>query len=143
MRWNLLNAFDEIYILDLHGHSEKKETAPDGSKDENVFDITQGVAISVFVKTGKKKTKQLGKIFHHQEYGLRNAKYAFLENNSLKTTPYVKLVAEAPNFYFSPKDFTNSAGYESGFQLNELFPNNVTGIVTMGDGLSLQILKKN
>jgi hypothetical protein len=61
----------------LHGHSEKKETAPDGGKDENVFDITQGVAITVFAKTGKKKPNQLGKIFHHQEFGLRNKKYEF------------------------------------------------------------------
>ncbi|MBX9675610.1 MAG: N-6 DNA methylase [Methylotenera sp.] len=137
MRWNLLNAFDEIYTLDLHGHSEKKETAPDGSKDENVFDITQGVAITVFVKTGKKKPNQLGKIFHHQEYGLRNRKYEFLENNSLKTTQYIELVADAPNYYFLPKDLTNIIGYEKGFQLNELFPNNVTGIVTMGDGFIL------
>ena len=54
MRWNLPKTFDEIYTLDLHGHSEKKEKAPDGSKDENVFDITQGVAITIFIKTGKK-----------------------------------------------------------------------------------------
>ena len=41
MRWSLLQAFDEIYTLDLHGNSKKKETAPDGGKDENVFDIRE------------------------------------------------------------------------------------------------------
>jgi predicted helicase len=55
MRWNLLNAFDTIYIIDLHGNTKKKETAPDGGKDENVFLIQQGVSINIFIKTGKKK----------------------------------------------------------------------------------------
>jgi predicted helicase len=50
MRQSLLQDFDEIYILDLHGNSKKKETAPDGSVDKNVFDIQQGVAIGIFVK---------------------------------------------------------------------------------------------
>ena len=50
MRQSLMQAFDEIYVLDLHGNVKKKETAPDGSKDENVFDIQQGVAIGIFVK---------------------------------------------------------------------------------------------
>ena len=50
MRQSLLQDFDEIYILDLHGNSKKKETAPDGSVDKNVFDIHQGVAIGIFVK---------------------------------------------------------------------------------------------
>ena len=51
MRYNLLKTFDKIYILDLHGSSTKKEKTLDGSKDDNVFDIQQGVCISVFVKT--------------------------------------------------------------------------------------------
>lgn len=53
MRESLMETFDKIYILDLHGNSKKKETAPDGSKDENVFDIQQGVSINIFVKKGK------------------------------------------------------------------------------------------
>jgi len=50
MRRSLLQSFDDLYILDLHGNSKKQEQALDGSKDENVFDIQQGVAISIFVK---------------------------------------------------------------------------------------------
>ncbi len=53
MRESLMETFDKIYILDLHGNSKKKETAPDGSKDENVFDIQQGVSINIFVKKKK------------------------------------------------------------------------------------------
>jgi predicted helicase len=55
MRWKILSTFDTIYTVDLHGNSKKKETALDGSKDDNVFDIQQGVAITFFVKTGNKK----------------------------------------------------------------------------------------
>jgi predicted helicase len=50
MRRSIEQTFDEIYVMDLHGNSKKKETAPDGSKDENVFDIQQGVAIGLMVK---------------------------------------------------------------------------------------------
>ena len=60
MRWNLLKTYDKIYTIDLHGNSKKKETAPDGSADQNVFDIMQGVSINLFVKTGKKKDNELG-----------------------------------------------------------------------------------
>ena len=50
MRWHLMKTFDKIYTIDLHGNSKKKETAPDGSIDQNVFDIMQGVSINIFVK---------------------------------------------------------------------------------------------
>ncbi len=53
MRKALMETFDEIYILDLHGNARKKETASDGGKDENVFDIMQGVSINIFVKKKK------------------------------------------------------------------------------------------
>ena len=39
-----------MYILDLHGNARKREVAPDGSKDDNVFDIMQGVSINIFIK---------------------------------------------------------------------------------------------
>jgi len=64
MRKNLLESFDKIYILDLHGNAKKKEVCPDGSADQNVFDIMQGVSINIFVKTGKKKKNTLGEVFH-------------------------------------------------------------------------------
>jgi predicted helicase len=60
MRKNLLESFDKIYILDLHGNAKKKEVCPDGSADQNVFDIMQGVSINIFIKTGKKKKNELG-----------------------------------------------------------------------------------
>ena len=62
MRNSLMASFNEIYILDLHGNSLKKERCPDGTKDENVFDIQQGVAIGLFVK--KRGLKRACKVFH-------------------------------------------------------------------------------
>ena len=85
MRWHLLQTFDHIYIVDLHGNSKKKETAQDGSKDENVFDIQQWTAIFIGVKNGTKKAWELAKVEHIDQYGKRQAKYDWLENNSLTT----------------------------------------------------------
>ena len=91
MRWNLLKTYDKIYTIDLHGNSKKKEVCPDGSKDENVFDIQQGVSINFFIKTGEKKANELGKVFHYNLYGVREYKYSFLRKNNIKTVPYVEL----------------------------------------------------
>jgi len=45
-----MQTFDEIYIMDFRGNAEKRERCPGGSKDENVFDIQQGVAICLMIK---------------------------------------------------------------------------------------------
>ncbi|RZM15625.1 MAG: DNA methyltransferase, partial [Pedobacter sp.] len=83
MRWSLLNAFDKIYTIDLHGNSKKKEISPDGSIDQNVFDIMQGVSINIFVKTGNKKTEELGKALTASEFDrqrIANLAGTILEN---------------------------------------------------------------
>ncbi len=133
MRWNLLKTYDKIYTIDLHGNSKKKETAPDGSADVNVFDIMQGVSINIFVKTGKKKNNELGKVFHFDLYGKREMKYDFLYDNSLKTIDFKELAYNKPNFFFVPKNDDGRFLYEKGFSVDKLFSKNVTGIVTMGD----------
>ena len=137
MRWNLLKVFDKIYTIDLHGNSNKKEVSPDGSPDVNVFDIQQGVAISIFIKTGKKKNNELGKVFHHELYGKRESKYEFLKANQLKEIKFDTINYTEPYFFFNPKDESGRVQYEKGFKINELFPNNKTGIVTMGDSFIL------
>ncbi len=134
MRWNLLKTYDKIYTIDLHGNSKKKETAPDGSADVNVFDIMQGVSINIFVKTGKKKANELGKVFHYDLYGKRDFKYDFLSNNSIKSIKYEKLPNVAPNYFMVQKDFEAQKSYDKGFKVNELFKTNNVGIVTSRDG---------
>ena len=137
MRWNLMQSFDEIYTIDLHGNSKKKETAPDGSADVNVFDIQQGVSINIFVKTGKKKAKELGQIFHYDLFGKRDLKYDFLSDNSLKDITFQNLKPNAPNYFFIPKNDDGRNEYENGFKVNLLFTLNNTGIVTGIDKLSV------
>src|SRR5690554_6728273 len=142
MRWHLLKTYDKIYTIDLHGNSKKKETAPDGSPDQNVFDIQQGVSINVFVKTGKKKANELGKVFHYDLYGKREAKYDFLTNNSLKTTDYIELPPIAPNYFFVQKDFEVQEKYDEGFSVSELFLLNNVGIVTARDKFTIHQTKE-
>lgn len=133
MRWNLLKTFDKIYTIDLHGNSKKKETAPDGSIDQNVFDIMQGVSINLFVKNGKKKNDELGKVFHYDLYGKRDYKYKFLNGNSLATVPYRELPNKAPMYFMVQKDFEVEEIYNQGFSVVDLFPVNNVGIVTAND----------
>lgn len=142
MRYQLLRAFDEIYILDLHGNTRKKETAPDGSKDENVFDIMQGVAIAIFVKSGKKKKGELGRVFHSEIYGRREAKYDYLANNSLSDIAWTELEIKEPYFFFVPKDFSKEEEYNKGFKLDELFLYCVCGLVTSKDKVNVRFSKE-
>lgn len=121
MREELIKTFDKIYILDLHGNSNKKETAPDGSADENVFDIKQGVSINIFIKTGKKKYNELGKVFHFDLYGKREMKYDFLLENSIASIEWDKLDPNKPNFFLVKKNFDDSGAYEKGFKVDKLF----------------------
>ena len=120
MRKSLLECFDKIYILDLHGNAKKKEVSPDGSKDENVFDIMQGVSINIFIKK-KQKSKKLADVYHYDLYGKRDFKYEFLDENNLKTIKWEKLDYSEPNYFFVKKDFTDVKEYEKGFKLDELF----------------------
>src|SRR5690554_1092816 len=83
MRKHLLETFDKIYILDLHGNAKKKEVCPDESPDQNVFDIMQGVSINIFVKTNKKKKTELGEVYHFDLQGKRNHKYETLNESTI------------------------------------------------------------
>lgn len=133
MRWNLLKTYDAIYTIDLHGNSNRHEIAPDGGIDENVFDIKQGVSINLFIKTGKKKPSELGKLFHFDLYGKRNHKYEFLNANDYSTITYSEIIPAAPMYFFVPKDLELGAEYNEGFAINELFVRNSVGIVTTKD----------
>lgn len=139
MRWNLMKTYDKIYILDLHGNSNKKETAPDGSPDVNVFDIMQGVSINIFVKTGKKTGNVLGKIYYYELFGRRDLKYNFLIENSFKSINYKELINIAPNYFFISKDHDLQRNYDIGFKINELFRINVLGFQTHRDPFAVDV----
>lgn len=139
MRKHLLESFDKVYIIDLHGSTKKNETAPDGSKDENVFDIQQGVSINILVKTGKKKKTELGKIFHSELYGKRNIKYETLIKNSFTSIKWQKLENVKPYLFFVPKDFKSQNDYDSGFKADELMKTYVSGFQTKRDKITINI----
>jgi predicted helicase len=141
MRKNLLESFDKIYILDLHGNAKKKEVCSDGSADQNVFDIMQGVSINIFVKTGKKKKTELGQVFHSNLQGKREFKYETLNANSIKSLEWKQLEYTQPNLFFVPKIFDEIKQYEKGFKLDKLFINYSSGIHTGKDHLVIDIDK--
>ncbi|MBM4135686.1 MAG: DNA methyltransferase, partial [Nitrospira sp.] len=131
MRKRLLDSFDEIYILNLHGNSRIGEKCPDGSKDENVFDIQQGVSIVLFIK--KEKKGKACKVFYHDVYGLRENKYAYLDRHSAKTTKWKKLSPATSNFFFVEKDFSLQAIYDRFIPLTEIFEKSSSGVKTHRD----------
>ncbi|TAF35200.1 MAG: DNA methyltransferase [Cytophagales bacterium] len=133
MRKNLLESFDKIYILDLHGNARKKEVCPDGSADQNVFDIMQGVSINVFVKTGKKKHNELGKVFHFDLQGKREFKYEYLAENTLESINWEKLNCINPNYFFVDKNNNDLKLFGSYIDLRLLFIINSMGIATGND----------
>jgi predicted helicase len=141
MRWHLLNTFDKIYVIDLHGNSLKKEVAPDGSKDVNVFDIQQGVSINLFVRTAQKKKGQLGKVYHAHLWGAREGKYEVLAEGLLSKLKLKPVKYTAPFFFMQPKDEGALGEWNKGFSIEAMFKVNVTGIVTARDAFVIDFDK--
>jgi len=131
MRQSLMNSFNEIYILDLHGNSLKKEKCPDGSKDENVFDIQQGVAVALFIK--KREEKKECKVFHSEIWGLRKKKNDWLLKNDIKTTNWQKLSPKSEFYLFIPRDERLLERYEKYPKVADIFPLNGVGMTTARD----------
>ena len=132
MRKELLRVFDEIYILNLHGNIRMKEKAPDGGKDENVFDIQTGVSINIFVKHKEPKYEQ-AKLYYHELYGARQEKFAALSELNLNSAYWKELHPVEPYYFFVEKDFQLAAKYRAGFSLSELFRNYSSGLITTHD----------
>jgi predicted helicase len=138
MRWHLLTTFDKIYTIDLHGNNKKKEVAPDGTPDVNVFDIMQGVSINLFVKKRSSENQRLADVFHYDLYGKRDYKYDFLSKNNLRSIEFKTLKVEKPYFFFVPKNESATEEFEKGFRVDELFNLNKIGICTQRDSIAVQ-----
>jgi predicted helicase len=138
MRQSLMNSFDHIHILDLHGNSKKKEKCPDGSKDRNVFDIQQGVAIIIAVKKpGLEK-----KISHADLWGLREEKSIWLKTNNINSTKWKTLSPKSPFYFFVPRDEKRLSKYEQFSKITDIFPVNSVGIVTSRDRFTIDADKE-
>ena len=170
MRYSLLKSFDKIYILDLHGNVRKKEISPDGSKDENVFDIMQGVSINIFIKNaknqnnnvavahcvnGSKKSAQgvttpcysenkaLAKVYHYDLFGKREDKYKFLFDNNLDNLEWKELKFEAPFFLFIPQNEIIKSEYDRGISVKDMFRISSTGICSQRDSVVIHKTKES
>lgn len=140
MRQQLMNAFTDIYILDLHGNAKKKEKCPDGSKDENVFDIQQGVAIGIFVKdVAPASSRPRQATVHHAElWGLRESKYEWLFERDVATAKWKVLKPKEPFYLFEPQDTGLREEYEQGWKVTEIMPVHSLGITTARDNLTIR-----
>ncbi|WP_187886683.1 N-6 DNA methylase [Helicobacter pylori] len=130
LRRSLLECYDELYILNLHGNARKKEKTPQGAKDENVFNIMQGVSINLFVKKAQ-TTKP--KICYYDVYGERAEKYAFLAQNDLDSIEWLELAPREPFYSLIPQKTPLLEEYEQGFSVQDMFQISSVGIVTGRD----------
>ncbi|GAA7237156.1 DNA methyltransferase [Helicobacter pylori] len=130
LRRSLLECYNELYILNLHGNARKKEETPQGAKDENVFNIMQGVSINLFVKKAQ-TTKQ--KIHYYDVYGQRAEKYAFLAQNDLNSIEWLEIAPRKPFYLLIPQETPLLEEYEQGFSVQEMFQVGGTGICSKRD----------
>ena len=153
MRQSLMGTFDDIYLLDLHGNSKKKERSPDGSPDQNVFDIQQGVAIGLFVKRPDSKgSKKPATVHHAHLYGQRETfaknssghneltggKYHWLADNEMSSTDWQTIAPQSPFYLFTPQNIDLLGEYQSGWKVTDILPVNNAGIVTSRDELTIR-----
>ncbi|PDW14796.1 DNA methyltransferase [Helicobacter pylori] len=130
LRRSLLGCYDELYILNLHGNARKKEETPQGAKDENVFNIMQGVSINLFVKKAQ-ATRQ--KIYYYDVYGERAEKYAFLAQNDLNSIEWLEIAPREPFYLLLPLKTPLLEEYEQGFSVQDMFQVGGTGICSKKD----------
>ena len=133
MRQSLMQTFNRIYVLDLHGNIKKKERTPDGGQDENVFDIEQGVAVSLLVK--KKGVSRA--IYHADLWGTRKEKYQTLLEAEKVSIEWKPLTPSIPSYLFIPQDEESRNEYEQGWQVTEILSKKSVGVVTARDRLTI------
>jgi hypothetical protein len=149
MRESLLETFDEIYVLNLHGSAKKQERAPDGAKDENVFDITLGVAIVLLLKLPPEKAgkraeskKQLARVHHADLWGLRKQKYDWLNGHNASSTEWTVFAPGRPDYFFKPRNARYEREWNAAWSLRSIFPVSNNGLKTDRDELFFDFDKK-
>lgn len=140
MRKELLKSFNKIYILNLHGNARIGEKSPDGRKDENVFDIMQGVSIVLFIKNEKQQTP--GQIYYKDLYGVQQAKYKYLEENSIQTVDWEEIKPKSPNYFFIKKDYSLQSQYDKFVSITKIFDKYSSGVKTHRDHFVIDFTKE-
>ena len=133
MREELTQAFDTIYIVNLHGSTKIKELVPGGGKDENVFGITLGVCICIMVKSNTRRAG-LARVYYHDLWGRKQEKFEALGQLRLHDLQRQEISYEPPSYYLTPKDFSLREEYEAGMRIEDiLIAGGKTGIETDND----------
>ena len=141
LRKSLIHSFDEINILDLHGSVKKQEKSPDGSKDEGVFDIQQGVAVSIFIKNSEKQDSNC--VNHTDIWGVRGKKYNYLNEGSINSTDWTTLSPKKPYFFLSNRNLEDGKEFENYWSLDQIIKTHKSGVKTDRDKLFLDFDKDN
>ena len=141
MRESLMQCFDQIYVMNLHGSAKKGETAPEGQEDANVFDIQQGVAIGLFLKLGGKRDDGAA-LQVADMWGSRAAKYAQLNEASVQSTGWTSVKPDAELCLFADHDEMLSDEYQSGWKITDLMPLNSIGYQSHRDPFVLDTDRK-
>ena len=131
MRYSLLKTFDEVYVVNLHGSTLKKEVTPEGAKDENVFDIKAGVAITIAIKYQKPIEKK--QVYYIDKWGLREDKYEWLDDHSMTNTDWQTLEPQIPHYFLVKKDNQALGKYQQYSNVTDIFPIKSVGVVTGRD----------
>jgi len=139
MRAHLLRTFQRLYIVNLHGNARRKERAPDGSPDENLFDIQQGVAILIAIRNPDNfaEPAESAPVWYCDVWGSRDAKYDFLRTATLESIRWTPLTPRAPMYLFVPQDAAHEAEYLQGWRIPDIFLEHSTGTFTARDGLTI------
>ena len=144
MREKLLTNFDDIWILDLHGNSKKGEISPDDEKDENVFDIQQGVAILLASRNKNHDlSSKFGQVFHADLWGLRESKYEFLATDDMRNVDWVKLNPSSPNYFFIPRETKSQSEFEEFPSIVQIFPIRSSGMNSLHDAFVISFERES
>lgn len=139
MRQSLLNSFDHLYFLDLHGSAKRQEDVPSGLKNDNVFDIEQGVSISFFVKkSGIEK-----KVLHADMWGSRVEKYSQCLENSIDTIDWKELNPSSPHYFFVPRSEDFKEKYKSFWSVTKIFRKFSLPLMTGNDPITIDFKKED
>lgn len=140
MRQSLMKTFNEIYVLNLHGNSLKKERTPEGGKDENVFDIRTGVAVVLMVKH---ENMEGCSVQSSDLYGTREVKYDWLNSHDKQSTEFKDVKSSSPWYFFQKNSLDKLVNYHTWFSIDYIFPKNSVGIVTGRDNLTVKMTEND
>lgn len=138
MRESLQGTFTNLRVLDLHGSTKKLETAPDGSKDENVFEIQQGVGISIFSKLPYQMNST---IVFSELWGRKENKYSELSRITSLSKGGIEVHSASPYYFIVPKNFSEQGEWDLWQSVREIMPVSASGVKTHLDDVFVGFTK--